>query len=267
MSAFTLSHQNAILPLSLADCEYVDISAALSSWRSLSNSEQRLQQSCAVQKAWDGIIASVVQASLLARAKSSLDQARLRSACAEHSGDWLRAPPITAVELRLTDEMIQISVDTRLGARTCEPHTCSCGKAIDARGLHVLSCRKSAARHERRSHLNDLVWRAIKGAQILSVKETLGLCRDDRNRPDGVTLIPWLRGKILAWDVTVVDTFTQSHTGNTSSLARAAANHAATLKTSKYTNINNMNIFVPIAIETGGVCNQQAIEFIQEVGK
>ena len=92
-AAFTLSRQNDILLPSLADCEDVDISAELSSWRSLSNSEQPPQQSRTVQKAWDGIIASVVQARLLSRVESPLDQARLLSACAEHSGDWLHAPP------------------------------------------------------------------------------------------------------------------------------------------------------------------------------
>ena len=45
------------------------------------------------QKAWDGPVASVAQSDLLSRAESSIDQARLLSACAEHSGDWLHAPP------------------------------------------------------------------------------------------------------------------------------------------------------------------------------
>ena len=42
---------------------------------------------------------------------------------------------------------------------------------------------------------------------------------------------------MLAWDVTVVDTFALSHVGDTSILADAAANHATSLKTSKYSNI------------------------------
>ena len=45
------------------------------------------------------------------------------------------------------------------------------------------------------------------------------------------------------WDVAVVDTFAQSHTGDTSSLAGAAANHAATLKTTKYANITDKKHF------------------------
>ena len=169
--------------------------------------------------------------------------------------------------LRLTDEMIQISVGARLGARTCEPHTCPCGKAVDARGLHGLSCRKSATRHQRHSHLNDIIWRAVKRAQIPAVKEPVGLSRDDGKRTDEATLIPWARGKAVAWDDTVVDTFTQSHIGDTFSLAGAASNHAATLKTSKYANITDTNIFVPFAIETGDAWDQQAIEFIQELEK
>ena len=62
-------------------------------------------------------------------------------------------------------------------------------------------------------------------------------------------------------------TFVQSHIGDTSSLAEAATNHAATLKTSNFATITDTIIFVPIAIETGGAWDQQAIEFIQELGK
>ena len=76
-----------------------------------------------------------------------------------------------------------------------------------------------------------------------------------------------MRGKAVAWNVTVIDTFAQSHIGDTFSLAGAVVNHAAALKTSKYANIIDTNICVPIAIETGGAWDQQAIEFIQELGK
>ena len=77
---------------------------------------------------------------------------------------------------------------------------------IDARGLQGLSCRKSGPRHARHSQLNDLIWRAVKRAQISATKEPIGLARIDEKRPDGATLIPWKRGKPLAWDVTVRDT-------------------------------------------------------------
>ena len=143
------------------------------------------------------------------------DRSCLLSACVDHSGDRLNAPPITAVGLRLYDEMIHISVGTRLGARTCEPHICPCGKTVDARGLHGLSWRKSSARHQRQWYLNDIIWR-------------------DGQRPDRATLISWARGKALTSDVMVPDTFAQSHVDDTAILAGAAASHAATKKTSPY---------------------------------
>ena len=65
----------------------------------------------------------------------------------------------------------------------------------------------------------------------------------------------------------MADTFALSHVGDTSMLAGAAENHAASLKTSKYSNIAVTNIFVPVAIETGGAWDIQASEIIQKFGK
>ena len=107
-----------------------------------------------------------------------------------HAGDWLNAPPLTAIGLRLSNEDIRVAVAYRLGAVACQPHTCECSSLVETRGLHGLSCRKSTARHIRHSQLNDIIWRAIKRAQIPSSKEPLGLSRSDGKRPDGVTLLP-----------------------------------------------------------------------------
>ena len=189
-AAFTLPLKNAILPPPLANVDDLDKAAALSSWKFLSHAEEPTELSHGIQKSWDGPVASVAQSDLLSRAESSIDQARLLSACAEHSGDWLHAPPITAVGLRLNDEMVRISIATRLRPRACEPHSCPCGKEVDARGFHGLSCRKSASRHIRHVHLNDIIWRAVKRAQIPAVKEPVGLSRADGKRFDGATLIP-----------------------------------------------------------------------------
>jgi len=52
------------------------------------------------------------------------------------------------------------------------------------------------------------------------VKESAGLSRDDGKRPDGVTLLPsWAKGKPLAWDVTVPDTYADSHLADTATTA------------------------------------------------
>ena len=85
----------------------------------------------------------------------------------------------------------------------------------------------------------------------------MGLSRTDGNR---ATLIPWSRGKPLAWNVTVPDTFLESHLKDTAVITGAATNQVATFKTTKHT-------FVPIAIETSGSWNNEAIKIMQEIGK
>ena len=82
--------------------------------------------------------------------------------------------------------------------------------------LHGLSCRRSAPRHQRHSHLNDIIWRSIKRAHVPAVKEPISMMRDANKRPDGSTLLPWAKGKPMAWDVTVPNVYAESYIGNTS---------------------------------------------------
>ena len=73
----------------------------------------------------------------------------------------------------------------------------------------------------------------------------------------------------MAWDVTVPDTYADSHINSTSITAGAAANHAATAKPAKYANLTSTHIFVPFVIETSGAWtwNAQAFELTQEIGR
>ena len=156
---------------------------------------------------------------LLDNASGPLNQARLRAAEVPHSGDWLLAPLITAVGLRMTNETIRIATEMRCGISICEPHLCPFRKQVESRGIHGLSCRHSAARISRHSIVNDIVWRAMQRVKISASKKPPGLLRSDNKRPDGVTLIPWKQGKCLAWDVTMPDTYAQSHLPTTATNA------------------------------------------------
>ena len=134
------------------------------------------------------------------------------------------------------------------------------------RASRVVMQTKSA-RQQRHAQLNDVIWRAIKRAQIPIAKEPERLSRTDGKRPDRATLIPWSQGKPLAWDVTVLYTFAESHLKDTAVLAGAAVNHAATFRNTKYMSMTTTHTFVPIAIETSGTWNNNAIEIVQEIGK
>ena len=139
-----------------------------------------------------------------------MDKARLLAISAPHSSDWMFALPVSSRGLRLDNEAVRVAVALRLGLEMCEPHQCPCGTMVDARGTHGLSCGKSAGRGVRHQQLNDLVYRALRRADIPAAKEPAGLVRTDGKRPDGLTLIPWREGRCLSWDVTIVDTLAVS---------------------------------------------------------
>ena len=106
----------------------------------------------------------------------------------------------------------------------------------------------------------------MKRTQIHAVKEPVGLMRQDGKRPDGTTILPWSRGKPVAWDVTVPDTYADAHVANSARQAGAAATHAAN-KTTKYSQLARTHIFYRVAIETAGTWHDQAVELIREIGR
>ena len=71
----------------------------------------------------------------------------------------------------------------------------------------------------------------------------------------------------MAWDVTVPDTYAESHIDQTDREACSAANKAAENKIVKYGALSASHIFLPVAVETAGAWNQSAIELIQEIGR
>ena len=177
----------------------------------------------------------------------------------------MNAPLIASIGLLLSDEDIRHSVAQRLSVKACSPYTCACGKSVDARGLHGLSCKRSMARHQRHSMVNDIIWRAVKHAKVPAHKEPTDLVLQNGKRPDGATLIPWSRGKALAWDVTIPDTYTMSHIQST--CVDFGSADAGRMKTLKYQDLNATHIFYSIAIETAGSWDDQAKELIEEIGR
>jgi len=52
----------------------------------------------------------------------------------------------------------------------------------------------------------------------------------------------------MAWDITVPDTYAESHISSTVVKAAAAAHRAAESKTDKYASLTSTHIFCPFAI-------------------
>jgi len=197
-AASTFQLQQSILPVSILSLEDGSLESIEALWASHPIQPNRRQKFSTYRRpGMDRLLQTIVHSFWQ---EPLVNTARLLAAFSPHSGDWLHAPPITTVGLRLSD-VIRVAVAHRLGCKACEPLTCVCGKPVDARGLHGLSCRKNAPRQQRHSHINDIIWRAIKRAQVPAVKEPVSLTLE--KRPDGTTLLPWGKGKPLAWDVSL----------------------------------------------------------------
>ena len=71
----------------------------------------------------------------------------------------------------------------------------------------------------------------------------------------------------MAWDVTVRDTFAESHLSSTSVEQGAAAKQAADNRTAKYQELQTTHIFSSCYRWTAGPWSRQAIELVQEIGR
>jgi len=243
------------------------ISMALACWKNLGGKEQPTGLRASSQRAWDNEICQFSFGRLLDNATDSATVARLKAAHTAGSGDWLNALPLSAVGLKLDDKSVSVSVGLRLGAPIVAAHRCRCGAAVGVDGRHGLSCRRSGGRLMRHNQLNDLVQKALQAAKIPAKKEPSGISRSDGKRPDGISLIPWRRGKCLAWDVTCPDTFASSHVKRSAAAVASAADQAESNKRIKYRALEDMFHFVPIAIETTGVMGAEARSFLADLGR
>jgi hypothetical protein len=103
---------------------------------------------------------------------------------------------------------------------------------------------------------------------VNSTLEPNGLSQDDGKRPDGMTLVPWIKGQPLVWDVTIVDTLADSYVLKTSEVSGFAAEMTCKRKHSKYSSsiISSNYIFKALSLETLGPWCKEAIDFINVIG-
>jgi len=99
------------------------------------------------------------------------------------------------------------------------------------------------------------------------VREPNRLSLSDQKRPDGVTLVPWFRGRYLLWDDTCPDTLAPSHVGGSAVMAGATADQAESAKNIKYESFTVSYDFVAVVIETLGPWGPTGLSFVHEIGR
>jgi hypothetical protein len=119
----------------------------------------------------------------------------------------------------------------------------------------------------RHAALNDIVQRSLASADIPSTLEPSGLSRSDGKRPDGLTFVPWERGRPLLWDATVPDTMAQSYRSTAVTGGGCVARLAESKKVTKYAHLLRSYIFTPLAVESMGAFGPLSLSFIHSLGR
>jgi len=125
-------------------------------------------------------------------------------------------------------------------------HVCVCSRRVTVNGHHGLSYRFGSGRHSRHNQSNNLLCHAFITTGTLATREPHYLCTRYNKRPDGLTQVPWKRGRCLVWDTTCPDTLAQSYIQASSIQAESAEEK----KTQTYSDIVSGVNFSPFAIET-----------------
>jgi hypothetical protein len=191
--------------------------------------------------------------------------ARFKALQCRESGSWLHAIPSPNIGTLLDNTSFQVCVGLRLGCNICTPHNCKCNAKVDEIGIHGLSCSKSSGRFSRHTEINSIINRFLTFIHVNSTLEPNRLSRDDRKRPDGMTLVPWIKGQPLVCDV--IDTFADSYVLKTSEVSGFAAEMARKRKHNKNGSIISSNyLFKGLAFETLGPWCKEAIDFVNVIG-
>ena len=116
----------------------------------------------------------------------------------------------------------------RLGVEVAAIGRCVCVGELDARGDHALTCNRGAASGARHSEVNVRIWCVLASAGVAATLEFVGMDLSDGKRPDGATVLPYSRGREMAWDATIRHTCAPSYIPAALSVARAVAEEAET---------------------------------------
>src|ERR1700761_631738 len=219
-----------------------------------------------IQKMWD-ILGIKKNFEDLLKSSNPVDRARLLASSTKESSKWLQVVPSSVLGLLLDNNAARIAVALRLGSQICEEHKCVCGKLVEKNGRHGLSCSMSKGWIPRHNDFNNICSHAFSSAGIPNIVQPTGISRRDGKRPDGMTLIPWKRGKSLIWDVTVKDTLEPSYIHLSSLNAGAIADQAERKKHNHYLHLKEHHWFTPIAFESLGCCGPENKEFLADLGK
>jgi hypothetical protein len=242
------------------------IEAAIASWTERSHTEPSSITPKSRQKSWLQPI-HVHKLYSLRRDTDEKELARLQGVCCRGSGDWLNALPSSNLGLEMTNDCFRISACLRFGAPVITECFCICGASNDKFGNHALTCPSMRSRHTRHQTCNKVIQEALKSGGIPSSLEPRGLLRDDGKRPDGVSLLPWSRGRVVAWDFTCTHRLAPANARVATGDGPTVAIESEHRKRNHYSALPDYVIMEPVAIETLGGIGASSYDFLRAIGQ
>ena len=119
---------------------------------------------------------------------------------------------------------------------------------------HALTCSKIKSRPSRYRQANDIIKHALVSADYPSCVEPNGLCVSTAMRPDGMTLLPYIRGEPLFWDFSCSHKLSGTYASVAAQVDALVAELAEARKCRTYEELSRNYIVQPVAIETlGGI--------------
>ena len=134
-------------------------------------------------------------------------------------------------------------------------------------GNHALTCSKIKSRHSRHRQANDIIKHALVSVDYPSCLEPNALCVSTAKRPDGITLLPYIRGKPLVWDFTCSHRLAATYASVAIQEDTKVAELAEARKYRTYDELSRNYIVQPVAIETPGGVGPDSLSFVSELGK
>ena len=263
-----LSACSAVSELASRLCENApdaEHTLALSEWHERApGAHQPTEVQASKVNAWMTPIVNKSFEALLEHA-SSRDAARLRAAASAESAAFFESVPSTREGTRLSDNALTCAVGLRLGADVAVASKCSCGAELDSRSDHALSCGRGIGRGARHSEVNKRIRAALASAGVAAILEPVGLDVGAGKRPDGVTVLPFARGREMAWDATICHTCAPSHIPASAANSGAAAAMAEAGKERKYASIRDRVDFRPVGLETLGSFGPGARSLFEDI--
>ena len=211
-----------------------------------------------------------IQEKTRALAVSQRDKARLGCVTMDHAGDWLNALPSFAFNLHMPGAEFRAAVKYRLGiplfqdAGNCP----ACSAPSDVYGDHAIACGYQGERNSRHNILRDEIYNTAKAAGLRPTKEERGLIDEDESRPADVKIPMWIRGKDVAFDVTVSSPLSASYVERSSREPPYTLNASLDNKHRKHgDHCRRRNvIFCPLPVQTLGSWHPDAVVELKRIG-